>query len=160
MCSGSVSRSLGCGAVSVPLVLPGAPIKGLGTTPDRPSHFPFLPLLVKFLSSFSHLTENIWPLGQISKCGTQVPGPRESPKPQAAPRGSRVALGCSVSNAAHRGSVFLKCLLSRSSQCELCQGICIPLAFENTHRFKERKKKKKGQHELSSHSIQAQEDGI
>lgn len=50
------------------------------------------PLLVKFLSTFSRLTESIWPLGQISKWGAQVPGPRESPKPQAAPRGSRVAL--------------------------------------------------------------------
>lgn len=68
------------GHMSVPLMLPGASIKGLVTTPDRPSRFLFLPLLVKWLSSFSRLTENIWPLRQISKWGSQVPGPRESPE--------------------------------------------------------------------------------
>lgn len=82
--------------------------------------------------------------------------PQRVPK---TPGGSSGLTGCSVSNVAHRGSVFLKCFLSRSSQCELCQGICIPLAFENTHQFKERKKKK-CRHELSSYSVQTQEDGI
>lgn len=85
----TLARLWGC---VCPPRAPWSPIKGLGTTPDRPSHFPYLSLLVKFLSSFSRLTENIWSLGQISKWGAQVPGPRESPKPQAAPRGSRVAL--------------------------------------------------------------------